>query len=98
MLFVKLTRGDARSFLAGPYKDPIDANYQCKQLALADSNPESRYEVVEADWVVTVEREGSNGPEVISWHETEDDAKNVAGFTQRSDYSIIAKAAKWPLT
>ena len=97
MLFVKLTRPETGStMIAGPFEDDIDARYTCKQLDKADVNPESVYEVVNCQWVVTVRPEGEEGQgEVIEWHETEADARKSAGIIQRGDWTKVVAPMKY---
>lgn len=97
MLFIKLTRSNpvdgvyAKSLIAGPFEDDIDAQYQRKQLAAQDSNRDSAYEIVDWHWVVAVTRKGEPAPEVISWHESEDDCKAHAATAQRGDYTVVVE-------
>lgn len=100
MLFVKLVRQNPidgvyqQAMVAGPYEDDTDANYNAKQLRLADSNRDSTYTVVDCLWVVAVVRPNDK-PEVVSWHETEDDCKANAAAMQRGDYSVVVEPKKY---
>lgn len=100
MLFVKVTRSNAtdgvyqHAMIAGPYEDDVDAQYIRKQLAKGDSNRDSKYEVVECDWVVSSKR-GEDKSQVVAWFETEADAFANAAIMQRSDYTVVVEPMKY---
>src|ERR1051326_8003288 len=98
MWYVRLTRSNEDQGIyargtVGSHEDKNRAEVHADDLRKQDSNPDSKYEVLEMPWAVQItSKEGEVS--IVDWHETEDAAKRHAAQVQRTNPFDEVEAVK----